>query len=141
VTTATAAPPTNLIGAYVPEIISLAQRGLLWAVLYGVLALASSGGCLDPASGGDQICYTATLRPSPLTWLVMAFVFVIAVSRAAKATTTAQISRILRIAATALWVVPLLAAVLGVMSFMTASPESWLDGGVPANVDFRITPD
>ena len=140
-TTATAAPPTNLIGAYVPEIISLAQRGLLWAVLYGVLALASSGGCLDPASGGDLICYTATLRPSPLTWLVMAFVFVIAVSRAAKATTTAQISRILRIAATALWVVPLLAAVLGVMSFMTASPESWLDGGVPANVDFRITPD
>ena len=137
--TATAPPPTDLVGAYLPEIVSLAKRGLLWAVLYGMLTLASSGGCLGSASGGDQICYTATLRPSPLTWLVMALVFVIALSRAAKATTTAQITRILRIAATALWVVPLVASVLGIGSFITASPDAWLDGGVPAGIDFRIT--
>ncbi|MFE5408453.1 hypothetical protein [Microbacterium sp. NPDC056569] len=141
-TAATVATPVSasLVGAYVPEIISLAKRGLLWAFLYGVLTLASRGGCLDPASGGDPVCYTATLRPSPLTWFVMALVFVVALSRAAKATSTAQISRILSLAATALWVVPLLAAVLGVVSFMSSGPEAWLDGGVPVNIDFQITP-
>lgn len=140
-TAAIATPPTpTLIGGYVPEIISLAKRGLLWAVLYGVFALGSRGGCLDPASGDDPICYTATLRPSPLTWLVMALVFVAALSRAAKATSTAKITRILSLAATAMWVVPLLAAILGVLSFVTASPETWVEGGVPANIAFRITP-
>lgn len=134
-------PTSTLIGAYVPEIISLAKRGLLWAALYGVFTHASRGGCLDPASGGDPICYTATLRPSPLTWLIMALVFVVALNRAAKAASTAKITRILSLAATAMWVVPLLAAILGVLSFVTASPETWVEGGVPSNVGFEITRD
>lgn len=140
-TTAVGRPPavTPLIGHYLPEILSLARRGLLWAVIYGVFARASRGGCLPPTESVDPICYNATLNPSPLTWLVMALVFVVALGKAAKATSTAVISRTLRIAATAMWVLPLLAAALALTSFFTTSPEAWLNGVPPANVTVQIT--
>ena len=52
---------TNPVGAYVPEIISLAKRGLFWAVLYGL----SARGCVT-ATDAAATCYTATLEPSPV---------------------------------------------------------------------------
>ena len=128
-----------LIGHYVPEILSLARRGLVWAVLYGTFARASRGGCLPSSESIDPVCYNATLDPSPFTWFVMALVFVIALGSAAKATRTSAINRTLRIAATALWTVPLLAAVLALTSFLTASPEALLSGLPPANVTVEIT--
>jgi hypothetical protein len=142
-TTTVSRPPAAmpLIGHYVPEILSLSRRGLVWAVLYGTFARASRGGCLPPAETVDPVCYTATLDPSPFTWFVMALVFVIALGSAAKTTRTAVISRTLRIAATALWTVPLLAAVLALTGFLTASPEALLSGLAPANVTVQVTSD
>jgi len=142
-TTAVSRPPAAvpLIGHYVPEILSLARRGLVWAVLYGTFARASRGGCLPPNDSVEPVCYNATLDPSPFTWFVMALVFVIALGSAAKATRTAVINRIFRIAATALWAVPLLAAVLALAGFVTASPEALLSGLPPANVTVQLTSD
>jgi hypothetical protein len=135
----TAAMP--LIGHYVPEILALARRGLVWAVVYGTFARASRSGCVPPDAAVDPVCYNATLEPSPFTWFVMALVFVVALGSAAKATRTEVISRTLRIAATALWAVPLVAAVLALASFVTASPEALLSGLPPANVTVQITSD
>ena len=142
-TTAVIRPPATmpLIGHYAPEVLSLARRGLVWAVLYGTFARASRGGCLSPSETVDPVCYNATLDPSPFTWFVMALVFVIALGSATKATRTAVISRTLRIAATALWAVPLLAAVLALTSFLTASPEALLSGLGPANMTVQINSD
>lgn len=139
-TTVASRPPavTPLIGHYVPEILSLARRGLLWAVVYGVFARASRSGCPAPEAAVDPACYNATLNPSPLTWLVMALVFVIALGYAAKATRTAVITRTLRIAATALWAVPLLAAVLALTSFLTASPDALVNSPL-TNVTVQLT--
>lgn len=46
-TTAVSAPPP-LIGHYVPEIRSLAKRGLQWAVLYGLFARGSAADASPP---------------------------------------------------------------------------------------------
>lgn len=139
-TTAVAAPPP-LIGHYVPEIRSLAKRGLLWAVLYGLFARGSAGGCLAPDPAGDSVCYTAALNPSPLVWLAMAVVFVVAVGRAAKSTDTAVITRILSRAATAMWVLPLAVAIVSIWAFFTSSPDAWVHGAPPPNVTVQITPE
>ena len=93
-----------------PEIISLAKRGLFWAVLYGLFTRGSQGGCVT-GTDAAATCYTATLDPSPVVWLAMAVVFVISLSRASRATETTVVTRVLRRAATAMWVLPLLAAV------------------------------
>ncbi|WP_109211379.1 MULTISPECIES: hypothetical protein [Microbacterium] len=137
-TTVLPAPAVPLIGQYVPEILSLARRALLWAVLYGLFTHASRGGCTTPGDAAT-ICYNATLNPSPVVWLVMAAIFVAALGRAAKATTTAAITRTLSRAATAMWVVPLLAAVLGIAMIMASSPDAWLHGTPPPNVTVQIT--
>lgn len=137
--TTTTAAPAPLIGHYVPEIHSLAKRGLLWAVLYGLFARGSAGGCLAPDASADPICYTAALNPSPLVWFAMAVVFVVSVGRARKATDTAAITRILSRAATAMWVLPLAVAVLSVWGFLTSSPDAWVHGTPPPNVAVKIT--
>jgi hypothetical protein len=130
--------PTNPIGAYVPEIISLAKRGLFWAVLYGLFVRGSQGGCV---TGGDAAvtCYTATLEPSPVVWLAMAVVFVISLSRASRATETSIVTRVLRRAATAMWALPLLAAVIGLVAFFAADPAAWVHTTPPPNVSVEIT--
>ncbi|MFK4837971.1 hypothetical protein ACI3KY_19750 [Microbacterium sp. ZW T2_14] len=139
-TTAASSPPAvmPLIGHYFPEILSLARRGLVWAVLYGAFARASRGGCLPASESVEPVCYNATLGPSPLTWFLMALVFVVALGSAAKATRTAVINRTLRIAATALWAVPLLAALLALASFLTASPDTLTHGSL-GSVSVEIT--
>lgn len=137
-TTAVSAPPP-LIGHYVPEIQSLAKRGLLWAVLYGLFARGSAGGCLAPDAAADPVCYTAALNPSPLVWLAMAVVFVVSVGRAAKANDTVVITRILSRAATAMWVIPLAVAAVSFWAFLTSSPDAWVHGTPPPNVTVQIT--
>ena len=137
-TTAVSAP---LIGHYVPEIRSLAQRGLLWAVLYGLFARASASGCLAPDAAQDAVCYTAVLNPSPTVWLAMAAVFVVSLGRAAKATDTAAITRTLSRAATAMWVLPLAVAVVSIWAFFTSSPDAWVHGTPPPNVTVQIQPE
>ncbi|MDQ7879490.1 hypothetical protein Q9R08_15970 [Microbacterium sp. QXD-8] len=130
--------PTNPIGAYVPEIISLAKRGLFWAVLYGLFARGSRGGCISVADAATS-CYTATLDPSPVVWLAMAVVFVVSLGRASRATDTTVVTRVLRRAATALWALPLLAAVIGLLTFFTADPAFWVHTTPPPNVSVEIT--
>ena len=125
--TTTVSAPTPLIGHYVPEVQSLAKRGLLWAVLYGLFARGSS------------VCYTAVLGPSPIVWLAMAVVFIASLGRAAKATDTAVITRILSRAATAMWVLPLVVALLNVWAFFASSPDAWVHGTPPPNVTVQIT--
>ena len=137
--TTTVSAPTPLIGHYVPEVQSLAKRGLLWAVLYGLFARGSAGGCLAPDAGGDSVCYTAVLGPSPIVWLAMAVVFIASLGRAAKATDTAVITRILSRAATAMWVLPLVVALLNVWAFFASSPDAWVHGTPPPNVTVQIT--
>ena len=143
--TTTAVPaPAPLIGHYVPEIQSLAKRGLLWAVVYGVFARAGGGGCLGDGpteTAGDAVCYSVTLHPSPLVWLAMAAVFVLALGRAAKAAEPAAIRRILSRAATALWLIPVVSAVISVWTFMATTPEAWVHGTPPPNVTVQITPE
>lgn len=139
--TTTTAAPTPLIGHYVPELHSLAKRGLLWAVLYGLFVRGSAGGCLAPDAAGDTVCYTAVLHPSPTVWLAMAAVFVIALGRAARATDTAAITRILSRAATALWVLPVAVAVLSMWAFFASSPEAWVLGTPPPNVTVHVDPE
>ena len=117
--------PTPLIGAYVPEIISLAKRGLFWAVLYGLFARGSQGGCVT-ATDAAATCYTATLEPSPVVWLAMAVVFVLSLGRASRAADTTVVTRVPRRAATAMWVLPLLAAVIGFVVFFAADPAAWV---------------
>jgi hypothetical protein len=117
--------PTPLIGAYVPEIISLAKRGLFWAVLYGLFARGSQGGCVT-ATDAAATCYTATLEPSPVVWLAMAVVFVLSLGRVSRAADTTVVTRVLRRAATAMWVLPLLAAVIGFVVFFAADPAAWV---------------
>jgi len=134
------AAPARLIGAYMPEIISLAKRGLFWAVLYGLFARGSRGGCLTAADAATT-CYTAALDPSPLVWLAMAAVFVSSLGRASRATETAVVTRVLLRAGTALWLVPLIAAVLGFAMFFTADPAAWLHTTPPPNVTVTITPE
>ncbi|HEY9306643.1 MAG TPA: hypothetical protein VIP82_02455 [Microbacterium sp.] len=130
--------PTPLIGAYVPEIISLAKRGLFWAVLYGLFARGSQGGCVT-ATDAAATCYTATLDPSPVVWLTMAVVFVISLGRASRATDTTIVTRVLRRAATAMWVLPVLAAVIGLVAFFTADPAVWVHTTPPPSVTVEIT--
>ncbi|MEV5069326.1 hypothetical protein MRBLMI12_000898 [Microbacterium sp. LMI12-1-1.1] len=129
---------TNPVGAYVPEIISLAKRGLFWAVLYGLFARGSQGGCVT-ATDAAATCYTATLEPSPVVWLAMAIVFIISLSRAFRATETAVVTRVLRRAATAMWALPLLAAVIGLVAFFAADPAAWVHTTPPPNVSVEIT--
>ncbi|MFB7892652.1 hypothetical protein ACFC1I_10685 [Microbacterium sp. NPDC056044] len=139
--TTTATPtPTPLAGAYMPEILSLAKRGLFWAILYGLFARGVRGGCLTPADGATT-CYTATLDPSPLVWLAMAVIFVISLGRASRATETTVVSRVLRRAATAMWLLPLVAAAIGLVTFFTADPAAWADTPPPPNVRYEITTD
>ncbi|WP_203580203.1 hypothetical protein [Microbacterium hibisci] len=127
-----------LVGHFVPEILSLARRGLLWAALYGAFTHASRGGCTTTAEAATT-CYNATLHPSSVVWLAMSIVFVVSVGRAAKATTAAAITRILSRAAAAMWVIPLLAAVLGIATFLTAAPDAWLHGTPPPHISVEIT--
>ena len=127
-----------LIGHFVPEILSLAKRGLLWAVLYGVVARASAGGCLSPDAAADPVCYSVTLNPSPLVWLAMALVFVMSVARAAQAGDTGTITRVLSRAATAMWLIPAVVAVASIWSFATTSPEAWFHGTPPPNVTVQL---
>jgi hypothetical protein len=142
----TAIPPTptstptstHLIGAYMPEIISLAKRGLFWAVLYGLFTRGSQGGCVT-ATDAAATCYTATLEPSPVVWFAMAVVFVISLSRASRATETSVVVRVLRRAATAMWALPLLAAVIGLVTFFAADPAAWVHTTPPPNVTVEIT--
>ena len=130
--------PTPLIGAYVPEIISLAKRGLFWAVLYGLFARGSQGGCVT-ATDAAATCYTATLEPSPVVWLAMAVVFVLSLGRASRAADTTVVTRVLRRAATAMWVLPLLAAVIGFVVFFAADPTAWVHTTPPPNVGVEVT--
>ena len=130
--------PTPLIGAYVPEIISLAKRGMFWAVLYGLFARGSQGGCVT-GSDAAATCYTATLEPSPVVWLAMAVVFVLSLGRASRAADTTVVTRVLRRAATAMWVLPLLAAVIGFVVFFTADPAAWVHTTPPPNVGVEVT--
>jgi hypothetical protein len=143
VTTATPSTPTptptNPIGAYVPEIISLAKRGLFWAVLYGLFTRGSQGGCVTAIADATATCYTATLEPSPVVWFAMAVVFVISLSRASRATETSVVVRVLRRAATAMWALPLLAAVIGLVTFFAADPAAWVHTTPPPNVTVEIT--
>ena len=127
-----------LIGAYVPEIISLAKRGLFWAVLYGIFARGMRGGCVT-STESPATCYTATLDPSPLVWLAMAVVFVVALGRASRATDTAVVTRVLRRAATAMWLLPLVAAALGLATFFTADPAAWIHTTPPPSVTVQVT--
>ncbi|WP_194410660.1 hypothetical protein [Microbacterium cremeum] len=136
--TTTIVAPAPLIGHYVPEIHALARRGLLWAVLYGLFARGSSGGCLAPDAAADAVCYTAVLNPSPLVWLAMAVVFVVSLGRTSKATDIVVIRRILSRAATAMWVIPLAVAGLSFWAFFASSPEAWVGGTLPPNVTVRI---
>ena len=129
---------TNLIGAYLPEIISLAKRGLFWAVLYGLFVRGSQGGCVT-ATDAAVTCYTATLEPSPVVWLAMAVVFVISLSRTSRATETSVVTRVLRRAATAMWALPLLAAVIGLVAFFATDPAAWVHTTPPPNVSVEIT--
>ena len=132
--------PTPLIGAYVPEIISLAKRGLFWAVLYGLFTRGSQGGCVTAtAADATATCYTATLEPSPVVWFAMAVVFVISLSRASRATETSVVVRVLRRAATAMWALPLLAAVIGLVTFFAADPAAWVHTTPPPNVGVEVT--
>jgi hypothetical protein len=130
--------PAPLIGHYMPEIHSLAKRGLLWAVLYGLFARGSAGGCLSSDSALDPVCYTAVLTPSPLVWLTMAVAFIVSVGRASKATDSVLVTRILSRAATAMWVIPLTVAVVSLWAFFTSSPEAWVAGTAPPNVTVHI---
>ena len=130
--------PPPLIGAYVPEIISLAKRGLFWAVLYGLFARGSQGGCVT-GSDAAATCYTATLEPSPVVWLAMAVVFVLSLVRASRAADTTVVTRVLRRAATAMWVLPLLAAVIGFVVFFAADPAAWVHTTPPPNVGVEVT--
>lgn len=127
----------TLIGHFVPEIISLAKRGVFWAVVYGVFARGSQGGCVT-GSDAAVTCYTATLDPSPAVWLAMAVVFVIALGRASRATDIAVVTRVLRRAATAMWALPLLAAVIGLVAFFAADPAAWFHGTPPPNVTVQV---
>lgn len=139
--TTTTAAPAPLIGHYVPEIHSLAKRGLLWAVLYGLFARGSAGGCLAPDAAADSVCYVAVLNPSPLVWLAMAAVFIVSVGRTSKATDTVAVTKILSRAATAMWAIPLAVAVLSFWAFFTSSPEVWVAGTLPPNVTVQIDPE
>lgn len=130
--------PTPLIGAYVPEIISLAKRGMFWAVLYGLFARGSQGGCVT-ATDAAATCYTATLEPSPVVWLAMAVVFVVSLGRASRAADTTVVTRVLRRAATAMRVLPLLAAVIGFVVFFAADPAAWVHTTPPPNVGVEVT--
>ena len=132
------APASPLIGHYLPEIQSLAKRGILWGVLYGVFARRYAGGCLGSDDASDAVCYTAALHPSPLVWLAMAVVFVVAIGRMSKATGTRAIKRIFLWAATAMWVIPLAVAVLSFWAFFSASPDAWVLGTPPPNVTVQI---
>lgn len=140
-TTTVVSGPAPMIGHYVPEIHSLAKRGLLWAVLYGLFARGSAGGCLAPHAAADAVCYTAVLNPSPLVWLAMAVVFIVAVGRTSKATDTVVVTRILSRAATALCVIPLAVAVVSFWAFFASSPEAWVAGTLPPNVTVQIDPE
>jgi len=135
----TPTPSAGLVGAYVPEILSLAKRGLLWAVLYGLFARGSRGGCVTGADAAAT-CYNATLDPSPLVWLAMAVVFVVAVGRASRATETAVVARVLGRAATAMWMLPLLAAIIGFATFFTADAAAWVHTTPPPSVTVAVTP-
>jgi hypothetical protein len=138
--TATSTPASNLSGAYLPEIISLAKRGLFWAVLYGLFTRGSQGGCVTAtAADATATCYTATLEPSPVVWFAMAVVFVISLSRASRATETSVVVHVLRRAATAMWALPLLAAVIGLVTFFAADPAAWVHTTPPPNVTVEIT--
>lgn len=139
-TTTVVSAPAPLIGHYVPEIHSLAKRGLLWAVLYGVFVRGSQGGCLAPDAAADAVCYTAVLNPSPVVWFAMAVVFIVAVGRTSKATDTVVVTRILSRTATAMWVIPLAVAVVSFWAFFTSSPEAWVAGTLPPNVTVQIDP-
>jgi hypothetical protein len=137
--TSTSTPmSTHLIGAYMPEIISLAKRGLFWAVLYGLFTRGSQGGCVT-ATDAAATCYTATLEPSPVVWFAMAVVFVNSLSRASRATETSVVVRVLQRAATAMWALPLLAAVIGLVTFFAADPAAWVHTTPPPNVSVEIT--
>lgn len=138
--TASIASPAsaNLAGAYLPEITSVAKRGLFWAVLYGIFARGTRSGCVT-AVDAPGMCFTATLDPSPLVWLAMAVVFVVALSRASRATETAVIARVLRRAAAAMWILPLVATVIGFVTFFTADPVAWVHTTPPPSITVQIT--
>ncbi|MET0296736.1 MAG: hypothetical protein ABW024_04995 [Microbacterium sp.] len=138
-----------LAGEFLPEIHALARRALLWAVLYGVFARASRGGCTAlpddrsvAVASGDPLCFSAAMGPAPLVWLVMALVFVIGIGRVLTFDDPRRIARVLSGIA---WAMPIIVAVAfaaGCVWFFTASHADLAAGIVVpwVTVDIDVDP-
>lgn len=113
-----------------------------------MFARASRGGCAplvedqwgDPATAptDEMVCYTASLGPSPLAWLVMAAVFVIALGRVRRATEVSEVSRTLLWTSRAMPLIALGGAVLGFWWFFSLSESMFVSGTFAPFVEVTI---
>lgn len=137
-----------LAGEYLPEIHALARRALLWAVLYGLFARGSRGGCValpddvGSAVATGETCFTAALGPSPLVWLVMAAVFVFGIGRVLKLDDPTRIAQVLSRVAWAMPLIAMAAFAAGCVWFFTASHADLIGGVVVpwVTVDIALDP-
>jgi amino acid transporter len=131
-------------GRFLPEIRQLAWRGVVWAVVYGLFARGSRGGCVDlesaPRPGVEQDCFEAVVSPSPLVWLVMAVVFVVALSRSMRKTDARDVARVFTIASWMLFLIPIIVGGLTLWWFLATPPDAFLDGYTPPFIDVRLDP-
>lgn len=132
---------------FLPEVHAIAKRGLLWAVLYGLFARGSRGGCTiltdgvwDDAAAAptETVCYTATLGPSPLVWLAMAVVFVVALGRVQRTADAPSVSRTLLRTSRALPLIALGSAVIGFWWFFTLPESAFVSGAFAPWVDVTV---
>lgn len=127
----------------------LAATGLLAGVGYSMFSTASQGRCpggithdgsfIDRLGNPTDVapsCIEMTLRPSPVVYLVLALIVVVAVSRATRAESEAAALRTLSWAGLTVILAAVVAVVLAQLSFISIPLEDWDGTGLPPIPDW-----
>ena len=130
------------------EVLVLIRRlvvtGLLAGLGYSMFSTAGQGRCpggithdgrfIDRLGNPTDVapsCIEMTLRPSPVVYLVLALIVVVAVSRATRAENETAALRTLSWAGPAVILAAVVAVVLAQLSFLSIPLENWDGTGIP----------